>query len=146
KLHHATLDRDHALVPVLGPSKGSDDLARKSHLSRGWREHLVGDGHLVWMDQRLAVKAKSTAINALAPEALRIPDVIVDAVKHVEAIGARRRDCGREPVEGGAPVERQVGTGLLHEVVGAKHKAREPRSGPPRSRSDVCQVENRKGC
>ena len=82
-----------------GSVEGGDDLARERHLGLRRGEHLVGDRHLVGMDQRLAVEAERAAVDALAAEALGVLEVVVDPVEHIEAEGAGGRDGGREPVE-----------------------------------------------
>ena len=54
-------------LPLLsGCVEGGDDLARERHLGRRRREHLVGDGDLVGVDQRLAVEAERAAVHAFA--------------------------------------------------------------------------------
>ena len=144
QLHHAALDRDHALALVLRLVEGGDDLAREGDLGLGRREHLVGGRDLVGMDQRLAVEAEPAAVHALAAQAVGILEVVVDAVEHVEAVGARRRDGRRQPVERRAPVDRQIGARLLDEVVGAHDEAGEPRARLAGGGGDVGDVEDGK--
>src|SRR5207253_864136 len=81
------------------------------------------------VDQRLAVEAEPAAVHALAAEAVRVLEVVVGAVEHVETVSARCRDGCRQPVERGAPIDRQVGARLLDEIVGADDQAGEPRAG-----------------
>ena len=76
-------------------------------------------------------------MRAFATKALGILEVVVDAVEHVEAIGAGRRDRRRQPVEGRPAVGGEIGAGLLDEVVGAQHEASKPGSGCRASCGDL---------
>ena len=81
------------------------------------------------MDQRLAVEAEGAALTADAVEAVRIVDVVVDAVDDGKPVGARG---GTEmPERGGKiePVRRVDAAEFLDEIVRAHDEAGEPAAG-----------------
>ena len=52
---------------------------------------------LVRMDQGLAVEAHVAGLAAFTREALRVAEVVVDAVQDIDAVGVRRRHAGHQP-------------------------------------------------
>src|SRR5689334_17210388 len=88
-LHHAAFDHDDAFLLVLGPAECLDDLARPLDLLLGRREDLVAWADLARVNQGLTVHAERAATLALLPEAHLVPELVVDSIDNVEAVGAR---------------------------------------------------------
>ena len=70
--------------------------ARVTSSAEGEKAALHGVD-LVGMDQRLAVESEVAPLGALAREAVRVAEVVVDAVQDIDPIGACREHTGREP-------------------------------------------------
>ena len=107
-----------------GWRKGRDDLARPGDFLLRGREHLVTGLDLRGMDQRLAVHAEGAALLAFGAETLLIPEIIIHAVDHIEAKGARRQHLHGQPWHDGEPVAERAGPQFLEEVIGPEHQAR----------------------
>src|SRR5205085_6105062 len=127
--HHAAAEHDNALVLVLRLFERRDDGARLGRLLEAWAEGGVARLYLPRVDQGLAVETHVAGLRAFAGEALLVRDVVVDAVEHVDAVDARRRDAGHEPRQHRRAAGHDARARLLGKVVGAEHEAREARLG-----------------
>ena len=111
-----------------GVGVGRDHPARPVHVTRGRGEDLVGDGHLLGVDERLAVEAEVGRLAAGRREARVVVQVEVDAVQRGDAGGAGGEHAElqtgqqRKALAGGARVE------ILRQVRGA-HDQRGRRAG-----------------
>ena len=84
-----------------GSANAAMILRAKATSASGGANTSLAIGNLVGVDQRLAVEAQSAALRTLAPEAVAVLEVVVDAVEHVEAVGAAGGD--RRPTASRAP-------------------------------------------
>src|SRR5262245_65407652 len=98
-LDHAAVELHDALVLVLRQIESRDDLLRLGNVFRARREGGVARSDLTRMDKGLAVEAHIPRLAALAREAIRVAEVVVDAVKDVEDAGARRRSAATRPTQ-----------------------------------------------
>src|SRR5262249_58603217 len=112
-LDHAAVERQDAFVLVLGQTESRDDLLRLGNVFRARREGGVARSDLTRMDKGLAVEAHIPRLAALAREALRVAEVVVDAVKDVEAEGARRRHAAHQPRQHWSAAGRDFRTRVL---------------------------------
>src|SRR5215472_5964395 len=124
-LDHAAVELHDALVLVLRQIECRDDLLCLGNVFRARRERGVARPDLTRMDQGLAVEAHVPRLAALAREALRVAEVVVDAVKDVEAEGARRRQAAHQPRQHRPAAGRDFRTRVLGEIVGSHHESRE---------------------
>ena len=75
-------------------------MARALSTSAGeGREDLVADVDLTRVDERLAVEAHVSPLNAFRAEPFEILDVVEDAVDDIDAMRARRDDAACEPYD-----------------------------------------------
>ena len=109
------------------------------------REDLVAGPDLARMDQRLAVHAEGAAALALLAQAVLVPEVVIDAVDDVEAVGARGDQGHGEPGHDGEAVVQGAGARLLDQIVGAHDQAAEPVLGIDGGGGDGARVQDRHG-
>ena len=106
------------------------------------RKDRVAGLDLVGVDDGLAVEAHVARLRAFARKALRVAEVVVDAVEDVEAIGARRRDAGHQPQPHRLPARQDFRARLLGEIVGAHDEACEPRLHVLGGGRDLARIEH----
>ena len=140
--HHPPVERDDALAAVFRLLEGGENLACRGLLLGARSEGLVGGGDLARMDQRLAVHAEYAALPAFGPKTVLVLDVIVDAVDDVEAMGACRRNAGREPGEHGRPLRRQQRARCLGKIVGAHDETGEQAAARDRAARDGKRIQH----
>ena len=78
------------------------------------------------MNERLAIEAEIACLPAFGGKAVRVADVVVNAVENIEPIGARRRKAVHQPRQHRRAAGNEAGAGILGEIVGAHHEASEP--------------------
>jgi hypothetical protein len=83
------------LAAFSGRSNAAMMAVRPRDLVLGRGEDVVARGDLGRVDERLAVHAQAAALLALGAESGLVLEVVVDAVEHVEAVGAGREHTGR---------------------------------------------------
>ena len=143
RLDHAAVDLHHALALVLRQIERRDHLARLRDLVGARREHRVARPDLVRMDQRLAVEAHVARLRAFGLEALRIAEIVVDAVEDVDAVGVRGEQAARQPRQHRRAAGHEPRPRFLGEIVGAHDEAGEPRLGIVRLGGERIDVEDR---
>ncbi len=146
KCSRSTMRPSTTITPFFsfsGWPKASITLRDHSTSSRvGEKISLHGQTWL-GVDQRLAVHAERAAALALLAQAKLVPEVVIDPVDDVEAVGARGDQGHGEPRHDGEAVMQGAGAQLLDQVVGAHDQAAEPVLGVDGGGGDGACVEDR---
>jgi hypothetical protein len=91
-IDQAAVERDRPLAVFRGVLHRSEDPLGPFHLGVGWREHLVRQGDLRWVDRPLALAPERGRSPGRGPVALGIGEVAEGTVDRAETLGAARGD------------------------------------------------------